>query len=207
MLESRCCYCCCCCGCGCWRGRGLPQIHGQALGGILTLEEWSWGGWGGAATVLWLAVPSVGAARLGFCHVFVYLSADVKHTHTDSQLRACVQSPHSTLTKIRNSTGKKREAKIGEYNWGSRVRLCSSIQQMNARSSARDRGCIKIQSLRSSKPGGGGQRQGQRPSQRDSEVLDTDDGASLIWSFPGLKSSSAIPRISNQPSQAQQYHP
>lgn len=48
-------------------GRGLPNSTAKPLGGIL-----SWGVWGGPATCQ-LAVPSAGAARLGFRHVFVYL--------------------------------------------------------------------------------------------------------------------------------------
>lgn len=51
--------------------RGLPKPIPKPLGGSLALERGN-GVRGGAATCQ-LAVPSGGAARLGFCHVFVYL--------------------------------------------------------------------------------------------------------------------------------------
>lgn len=57
---------------GAWRpageGKGLPKSTAKSRGGLQREEL----GWGGAATCQ-PAVPSAEAARLGFCHVFVYL--------------------------------------------------------------------------------------------------------------------------------------
>lgn len=80
------------------KGReGVPKFTAKPLGSIIQTWREVLGPWGGAATCQ-LAVPSEGAARLGFCHVFVYLVWLMYNIHTQPHSpRACVQNPRSTL--------------------------------------------------------------------------------------------------------------